>query len=136
MKRTPYEPPAQPVLGQVFDALLVLGLVLVTLYLPLLLKLAGSGTISDIADKPSWETLGQNPVMAGQWEKLGFDPASAATIVGTRFDYSFSWIGFAVTALVIVGYFVAMLRWSDREYRDVIAERFGENPTDGAAPER
>jgi hypothetical protein len=127
MSRRPYEPPAQSVFGQIVDAVLMLGLVVVTLYLPLLLGLAGSGATTRTYENPSWETLGQNPTMAAQWEKLGFTPDSAAAIIGARFDYSVSWIAFAVTALVIVGYFVVMLRWSDKEYRDVIAERFGDD---------
>ncbi|GBD50399.1 hypothetical protein [Methylopila sp. Yamaguchi] len=131
MSRRPYEPPKQSVFGQIVDAVLMLGLVVVTLYLPLLLGLAGGGSTTTAYDNPSWETLKQNPTMAAQWEKLGFTPESAAAIIGARFDYSVSWMAFAVTALVIVVYFVAMLRWSDREYREVIAERFddGERPS-------
>lgn len=129
MSRRPYEPPTQSTFGQIVDALLMLVLVVVTLYLPLLLGLAGGGTTSKAAENPTWESLGQNAAMAGQWEKLGFDPTKAAEIIGKRFDYDFSWLALAVTAVVIVAYFVAMLRWSDKEYRDVIAERF---PDDGS----
>lgn len=126
MKKAPYEPPTQSIFGQIVDAVLMLVLVLVTLYLPLLLGLAGGGTTAKTFDNPTWETLGQNAAMAGQWEKLGFDPVKAAEIIGKRFDYEFSWIALAVTALVILAYFVGMLRWSDKEYRDVIAEKFGD----------
>lgn len=122
--RQPYEPPAQSVLGQVIDAFLMLVLVLVILYLPLLLGLAGGGVTTRTFDAPTWEALGQNAVMAEQWTKLGFDPASAAEIIGKRFDYEFSWLAFAVSGLVVIGYFVGMLKWSDKEYRDVIAEHF------------
>jgi succinate dehydrogenase hydrophobic anchor subunit len=127
MRKQPYEPPAQSVFGQIVDAFIMLALVLVTLYVPLLLKLAGGGTTTSTFDNPTWETLGQNATMATQWEKLGFDPTSAAAIIGVKFDYAFSWIGFAVTAAVILVYFVGMLRWSDKEYREVIAERFGDD---------
>jgi hypothetical protein len=127
--KAPYEPPTQSVFGQVVDAFLMLALVLVILYLPLLLGLAGGGTTVKTFDAPTWQALGQNATMAAQWEKLGFDPAKAAEIIGKRFDYEFSWVALAVTALVIVGYFVGMLRWSEREYRDVIAERFGDDAT-------
>ncbi|WP_020179142.1 hypothetical protein [Methylopila sp. M107] len=130
MKRAPYEPPTQSIFGQVVDAFLMLALVLVTLYLPLLLGLAGGGTTTKTFDNPTWAALGQNAAMAEQWEKLGFNPATAAEIIGKRFDYEFSWLAFAVTAVVIVGYFAAMLRWSDKEYRDVIAERFDDARTD------
>ncbi|HEY0292382.1 MAG TPA: hypothetical protein VGC51_08600 [Hansschlegelia sp.] len=127
MRKAPYEPPAQSVFGQIVDAFLMLALVLVTLYLPLLLKLAGGGTTTRTFDNPTWETLGQNPTMAAQWEKLGFDPTAAAAIIGVKFDYSFSTVALVVTGVVIVGYFVAMIRWSDKEYRDVIAERFDDS---------
>lgn len=134
MRKAPYEPPAQSVIGQIVDAFLMLGLVLVTLYLPLLLGLAGGGTTTKTYDNPTWEALGQNPTMAAQWEKLGFDPEKASAIIGVKFDYSFSWLAFAVTAVVIVAYFIALLRWSDKEYRDVIAERFpDEAPPRGPA---
>lgn len=129
MTKAPYEPPAQSVVGQIIDAFLMLALVLVILYLPLLLGLAGGGTTTQVFDNPTWESLGQNAAMAAQWEKLGFDPAKAAEIIGKRFDYSFSWISFMVTALVIVAYFVALLRWSEKEYREVIAEKFGDDAT-------
>lgn len=131
MKKPPYEPPTQSIFGQVVDAFLMLALVLVTLYLPLLLGLAGGGTTVKAFDAPTWEALGQNAAMAEQWQKLGFDPAKAAEIIGKRFDYDFSWLAFAVTGLVIVGYFFAMLKWSDKEYRDVIAERFDADERQG-----
>jgi uncharacterized protein YneF (UPF0154 family) len=133
VKRTPYEPPKQSVIGQIVDAFLMLALVLVTLYLPLLLGLAGGGTTTKTYENPTWEALGQNAVMAEQWEKLGFDPVKAAEIIGKRFDYEFSWLALAVTAAVIIGYFVAMLRWSEKEYREVIAERFDDAGTDKRA---
>jgi hypothetical protein len=128
MKKVPYEPPTQSVAGQIFDAFLMLILVFITLYLPLLLKLAGGGTTTTEYPNPSWESLGQNAVMAAQWEKLGIAPEKAATMIGTRFDYSFNWTALAFTALIIVGYFIFMFRYSDYEYRDVIAERFGDDP--------
>ena len=127
MKKFPYEPPQQSVLGQIFDAFSMLILVFITLYLPLWLKLAGSGTTATEYPEPTWEALGQNPTMAAQWEKLGFSAEKAATIIGTRFDYSISWAALAFTLLIIVAYFVFMFLHSDREYRDVIAERFGDD---------
>ncbi|MEA1833868.1 hypothetical protein U8607_17415 [Methylobacterium durans] len=129
MSREPYEPPTQPVAGQIFDALLMLVLVFITLYLPLLFKLAGAGTTTTEFPNPTWESLGQNATMAAQWEKLGYAPEKAAAIIGTRFDYAFNWTAVAITGLIIVGYFVFMFRYSDRQYRDVIAERFGDDTT-------
>lgn len=126
MKKIPYEPPIQPVAGQIFDAFLMLVLVFITLYLPLLFKLAGGGTTNTEYPNLTWEALGQNSVMAAQWEKLGIGPEKAATIIGTRFDYAFNWGSLALTGVIILGYFVFMFRYSDLEYRSVIAERFGE----------
>ncbi|MCJ2130827.1 hypothetical protein [Methylobacterium sp. E-045] len=135
MKKGPYEPPSQPIVGQIFDAILMLVLVFITLYLPLWLKLAGGGTTTTEYPNPSWESLGQNAVMAAQWEKLGIAPEKAATIIGTRFDYNFNWTALAFTALIIVAYFVFIFRYSDHEYRDVIAERFGDDaPTKTVEP--
>lgn len=131
MKKVPYEPPTQSVVGQVFDAFLMLALVLVTLYLPLLLKLAGGGTTTKEFPSPTWDSLGQNATMAGQWEKLGFDPEHAAAIIGTKFDYSFSWVSLVITGVVILGYFAAVLRWSEKEYREVIAEHFDDRADRG-----
>ncbi|GJE81164.1 hypothetical protein [Methylorubrum thiocyanatum] len=122
--RPPYEPPIQSVLGQIVDAVLMLVLVFITLYLPLLFKLAGGGTSTTELPNPTWDSLGQNATMAGQWEKLGFTPEKAAGIIGTRFDYSFNWGLVALTAAIIVGYFIVMFRYSDRQYREVIAEHF------------
>ena len=47
-------------------------------------------------------------------------------MITARYDYSFSWVSLAVMVIVIVGYFVMMIRLSDMEYREVIAEKFGE----------
>ena len=35
-------------------------------------------------------------------------------------------VNFIITAIIIVGYFVFVVRYSDKEYREVIAERFGD----------
>ncbi|ACK51553.1 conserved hypothetical protein [Methylocella silvestris BL2] len=121
-----YEPPKQSTAGQIFDALLMMALVIVTLYLPLLLGLAGGGTTTIAVNPESWTTLGQNAVMAGQWEKLGFTPATAAPIIGARFDYVVNWSTLALSFAVVIAYFVVLIKISERQYRDVIAERFGE----------
>jgi hypothetical protein len=123
-----YEPPKQSTIGQIFDALLMMVLVIVTLYVPLLLKLAGGGIITKELDASSWQTLGQNAVMSQQWEKLGFTPATAAPIIGARFDYVVNWGTLALSFAVIIAYFVVLIKISDKEYKDVIAERFGPAP--------
>ena len=84
------------------------------------------GFSTTVVENPTWETLGQNEAMVAKWNQLGFaDPASAHDLIMTRFDYSFSWLNLGFMAVVLIGYFVMMLQLSDREYRDVIAEKFG-----------
>ncbi|MEZ5827101.1 MAG: hypothetical protein R3D30_13930 [Hyphomicrobiales bacterium] len=123
-KKQPYKPPQQSMLGQVIDSLFLLGLVFVALFAPLYLGLAGGGhTTIDFADK-TWSGLGQNETMAAQWEKLGYTPESAAELISSRFDYSFSLTALLVTAIVVVGYFYILFHWSKKEYKDVIDEKF------------
>lgn len=122
-----YVPPVQSKLGQIIDVIVLVVLSVGALFVPLWLGLAGSSKISVPVENPTWESLGQNPVMVEQWNKLGFaDAASAADMITARYDYSFSWVSLAVMAIVIVGYFAMMIRFSDIEYREVIAEKFGE----------
>jgi predicted exporter len=87
--------------------------------------LAGSSKVLVPVENPTWESLGQNAAMVEQWNKLGFaDAASAAEMITARYDYSFSWMSLAVMVVVILGYFYMMIKFSDIEYRDVIAEKF------------
>jgi len=153
-----YQPPQQSGLGQAFDALFILVLTFLALWIPLELELAGAekvdwlpGTFAseEVADggtilrsdngltkitladgtvsyeNLSWETLGQNGVMQAQWEQLGVGVEDAAALVTKRYDYSFSWIGLIATLVAIAGYFLFLVRQSDREYRQVVAEKFG-----------
>jgi hypothetical protein len=124
MAKTPYQPPVQSRLGQLIDTLFLLALVVATLFVPVYLGLAGGGkTTLDIPEK-TWAGLGQNATMQTQWEKLGYTPESAHDLIATRFDYSFSVPALAITALVVIAYFAFVFRWSKKEYRDVISERF------------
>ena len=126
MEKPHYEPPKQSALGQLFDSLFLLVLVLAALFTPLYLKLAGGGKIElPVADKSTWAGLGQNAVEAVQWEKLGFHPDTAAPLITSRFDYSFSPVELAITAVVVIGYFVLLFAFSKKEYIEVIEERFG-----------
>jgi hypothetical protein len=125
MSEKPYRPPEQSKAGQIFDSVFLLALVYVVLFAPLVLGLTGGGTTTKTVEQPTWEALGQNETMAAQWEKLGYTPESAAEIITTRFDYSINPLALIITALVIFGYFFFVIRFSDREYREVIDERFG-----------
>ena len=121
-----YRPPQQSKLGQIVDVIVLVVLTFGALYLPLYMGLAGRTASPSPQDNPTWESLGQNATMVERWNQLGYaDPAAAQDIITSRFDYSFSALSLAVMVIVVVGYFVLMFRLSDREYREVIAEKFG-----------
>lgn len=123
-----YEPPKQRWFGQIFDSLFILALVYLSLLLPLLFKADAvadkAAAAAAVAEKPTWESLGLSTVVQQQWEKLGYDADKASVLINTRFDYTIDPLWLAVTAVVIIGYFVFMLKVSDKEYREVIAEKF------------
>ena len=122
-----YTPPTQSKLGQVIDVIVLLVLAIGSLFLPLWLGLAGSSMLPNPVENATWESLGQNPVMVEKWNQLGFaDAASAHDIITSRFDYSFSTLNLIIMIVVVVGYFVMMLKLSENEYQDVIAEKFGD----------
>lgn len=124
MAKKPYVPPEQSFGGQIFDALVILVLVAASLFAPIALRLAGGGKADlTFADK-SFAGMGQTPLMQQRWEQLGYNADTAAPLIASRFDYSFSWVALIITALVIIGYFVFLVRYSDKEYREIIAERF------------
>jgi hypothetical protein len=120
-----YQPPKQSFVGQVVDVVVLLVMTVGALYIPLYLGLAGAAKTPNPIDNPTWEALGQNAVEQQQWAALGVaDPAAANEIITARFDYSFSWAALIVMAVLVIGYFVLVVRLSDREYREVIGERF------------
>ena len=120
-----YQPPKQSLAAQIFDVITLLVLTVGALYVPLYLGLAGAAKTPAPIANPTWEALGQNTTEQAQWAALGItDPAAANEIITARFDYSFSWVALITMALVI-GYFVLVVRLSEKEYREVIDERFG-----------
>lgn len=121
-----YVPPRQSRIGQIVDVIVLLVLTLGALYLPLYLGLAGRTASPSPQEAPTWESLGQNETMVERWTALGYtDPAAAQDIITSRFDYSFGALSLIVMVVVVVGYFVLMMRLSEREYREVISEKFG-----------
>ena len=143
----PYVPPKQSIAGQLFDVGFLLALVFLTLFVPIWLgiavpsrveKLPQGVTYKTVLDPKhpdqktkewtglTWEALGQNTTMQGQWEKLGYTKESAADIITQPFDYAIDVAGVLITGLVIFGYFVFLLVVSHREYKQVIAEKFGD----------
>ncbi len=134
-----YQPPQQSITGQLFDVAFLLALLFCALFLPIWLKIAVPSRVEKLPEGVSyqtaadgtrswsgltWEKLGQNPTMQAQWEKLGYTKESAAEIITQPFDYTIDVAGFVVTLVVVVGYFIFMLRLSEKEYRQVIAEKF------------
>ncbi len=136
---TSYIPPKQGIPGQLFDVGFLMALVFGALFLPIWLKIAAPSRVEKLpagvtyvkaADGTktwtglSWEKLGQNPTMQAQWTKLGYTKETAADIITQPFDYTIDVGGVALTILVIVAYFIFLVRMSDREYRQVISEKF------------
>ncbi len=121
-----YKPPKQSGMGQLFDSVFLLICVYVSLLLPIVVDFGGDGGEEAAGEAAShtWESLGQNATMQAQWEKLGMDANQAAEIITNRFDYTIEPVSLALTAAVIIGYFVFLLKVSDNEYRDVLDEKF------------
>jgi hypothetical protein len=123
-----YTPPNQGMFGQIFDTILVLVLVYASLMVPLLFKAAAkaenAAAVAAAAVKATWESLGQNAIQQAQWVKLGYDPEKAATLINSRFDYTIDPMMLIITIAVVGGYFFFMLTVSDKQYREVIAEKF------------
>jgi hypothetical protein len=140
---TRYAPPKQGFVGQLFDIVILLVLVFGTLFLPIWLEIAvpsrvrvmpegvtleeqagADGAVTQVWSGLSWEAIGQNPTMQAQWEKLGYSLEGVADIVTQPFDYTLDFVGIAITAIVLLGYFVIVVLLSRKEYREVIAEKF------------
>jgi hypothetical protein len=153
-----YQPPKQSRMGQLIDAVVILVLVFLALYIPLKMELAGAakgdwlpgeytvaqdpdgavmltsdnGLVKKIAvdgtvtfENLTWEALEQNEVMQAQWGKLGYDLQTAAEAITKRYDYTVDWAWLILTMAAVGGYFLFLVRQSDREYRQIIAEKFG-----------
>ena len=122
-----YTPPVQGKLSQLLDVAVLLAMTFGALYAPLYLGLAGGTKTAPEVVASTWESLGQNATQVAQYQALGLaTPADAAPILTARYDYSFSWLALGIMFVVVIGYYVMMLRFSDKEYREVIAEKFGE----------
>lgn len=138
-----YNPPQQSREGQIFDVILLLAFVFGALYLPIYMNAAAVSRVEKLPDGVTyamqanadgseskvwtgltWESLGQNATMQQQWEKLGYTVESAADIITMPFEYAIDYLWFIITIIVIVGYYVFVLKVSDKEYREVIRERF------------
>ena len=120
-----YNPPEQSRAMQWIDIIFVVAAIFVALWLPLQAGWAGVSRSIQKIENPTWELLGQTPAQVEQWVKLCFaDAAAAHDIIQNKFDYSIDWVQLAIMTAVIVGYFVFLFVASDKEYRDVIEEKF------------
>jgi hypothetical protein len=124
---TKYTPPEQSKTMQIVDILFLLAAIFTALWLPLKLGLAGAAKSIDKIDNPTWDLLQQTPAQVAQWEKLGYDVAKAHDVIQNKFHYVVDWKTLIVMTIVLVGYFVFLFRASDKEYRQVIAEKFSDN---------
>jgi hypothetical protein len=120
-----YTPPNQPKVMQWFDIICVVAAILFALWFPLYMGWAGISKTMEKIDNPTWETLKQTPAQVEQWVKLGYaDAAAAHDIIQNKWDYSINWTQLILLVVALVGYFVFLFKASDREYRDVIDEKF------------
>ena len=121
-----YVAPVQSKGSQIIDVIFLVALSVGALFMPLWMGMAGAAkTVATPVENPTWESLGQNAAQAAQYEALGYDPASAHDLILARFDYSFTAGALVVMVVVIVAYYALMLKFSESEYREVIAEKFG-----------
>ena len=125
---TRYTPPEQSRLLQFVDIAFLLIAIFGALWLPLELKLAGAAKEIDKIANPTWQSLQQTPPQVAQWEKLGYDVTKAHDVIQNHFHYTIDWLALGVMTLVVLGYFIFLFRASDKEYKEVIAEKFGDAP--------
>ena len=121
-----YTPPEQPKIMQWFDIAVVVGAIFLALWFPLHMEWIGNSKVMEVVANPTWETLKQTPAQVEQWVKLGYaDAAAAHDIIQNKWDYSINWLQLVLLTVALVGYFVFLFKASDKEYREVIDEKFG-----------
>ena len=120
-----YVPPKQGKLSQLFDVVVLMGLTFGALYIPLFMGLAGGSKSVPAGAQTTWDGMGQNATEIAQYNALGFtDPASISDVINARYDYSFSIVALMTMVVIIIAYYALMLKFSETEYREVIAEKF------------
>ena len=82
-----------------------------------------------VAAAPSADglTAEQQKLKAERFTALGWDDAKVAERKATiaAKSYEIDWLMLILTAIVVIAYFVFLVRTSDKELREVINERFG-----------
>ena len=120
-----YTPPEQSKAMQWFDIGCVVAAIFFALWFPLYMGWAGIAKTMEKIDNPTWEALKQTPAQIEQWVKLGYaDAAAAHDLIQNKWDYSINWMQLVLLAVALIGYFVFLFKASDKEYRDVIDEKF------------
>ena len=149
---SPYRPPEQSSAGQLFDSLFVVALVAATLLVCLYLTVlsaapapepaaqtaaviaapateanAAAATAVAAATSSDGLTAEQQKLKTERFTALGWDEAKVAERKATiaAKSYEFDWFMLILTAIVVIAYFVFLVRTSDKELREVINERFG-----------
>jgi len=149
---SPYRPPEQSPAGQLFDSLFVVALVAATLLVCLYLTVlsaapapepaaqtavvtaapateanAAAATAVAAAASTDGLTAEQQKLKTERFTALGWDDAKVAERKATiaAKSYEFDWLMLLLTAIVVIAYFVFLVRTSDKELREVINERFG-----------
>ena len=126
-----YTPPHQSKIGQIIDVVVLLVLIVGALRLPLWLDLAGGAkTPAPYNPTATWADLGQDtPEKIAAYNALGFDnPDNEAlqSLITARYDYTINPLELIIMIVVVVGYFFLIIRFSGVEYKEVIAEKFGD----------
>lgn len=126
-----YLPPRQSKIGQIFDVIVLLVLIIGALRMPLWLGLAGGAkTPAPFNPAATWADLGQDtPEKIAAWNALGYaspDNEALQSLITARFDYTINPIELLIMIVVVVGYFFLVVKFSGHEYKEVIAEKFGD----------
>lgn len=120
-----YTPPEQSKFAQWFDIAFVVAAIFFALWFPLYMGWAGISKVMEKIDNPTWEALKQTPAQVEQWVKLGYaDAAAAHDLIQNKWDFSINWVQLVLLTIALVGYFVFLFKASDKEYREVIDEKF------------
>ena len=88
---------------------------------------AAAATAVAVAPSADGLTAEQQKLKAERFTALGWDDAKVAerkAAIAAK-SYEIDWLMLILTAIVVIGYFVFLVRASDKELREVINERFG-----------
>jgi hypothetical protein len=119
-----YSPPKQSKVSQLFDVIVLIAMTFGALYTPIYMGLAGGAKVDADPAKLTWDGLGENAVQVAQYNALGITDPSTVPGIFARYDYSFSLVALVSMVVIIVAYYALMLKFSETEYREVIAEKF------------